>query len=98
MALTLRGILVLLSGVVLGTGFALGSMAWSAFGTRAHVRVPVDPAVESAALVAEVIDRVRREYVDAVDDRQIVELTVLIGTYAMHVRVFEALKLDPEQG
>ena len=73
MALTLRGILVLLSGVVLGLGFALGSMAWSAFGTRAHVRAPVDPAVESAALVAEVIDRVRREYVDAVDDRQIVE-------------------------
>ncbi len=36
-----------------------------------------------------------REYFD---DRQVVELTVLIGTYAMHVRVFEALKLDPEQG
>lgn len=36
-----------------------------------------------------------REYFD---DRQLVELTVLIGTYAMHVRVFEALKLDPEQG
>ena len=35
-----------------------------------------------------------REYFD---DRRIVELTVLIGTYAMHVRVFEALKLDPEQ-
>jgi alkylhydroperoxidase family enzyme len=35
-----------------------------------------------------------REYFD---DRQLVELTVLIGTYAMHVRVFEALKLDPEQ-
>jgi alkylhydroperoxidase family enzyme len=30
------------------------------------------------------------------DDKQIVELTVLIGTYAMHVRVCEALKLDPE--
>jgi alkylhydroperoxidase family enzyme len=29
-------------------------------------------------------------------ERQIVELTVLIGTYAMHVRVCEALKLDPE--
>jgi carboxyl-terminal processing protease len=65
--------LVLLAGVVLGLGFALGSMAWSAFGTRAKVRTPVDPAVESAALVAEVIDRVRREYVDAVDDRRIVE-------------------------
>jgi 4-carboxymuconolactone decarboxylase len=35
-----------------------------------------------------------REYFE---DRQLVELTVLIGTYAMHVRVFEALKLDPEQ-
>jgi alkylhydroperoxidase family enzyme len=35
-----------------------------------------------------------REYFD---DGQIVELTVLIGTYAMHVRVFEALKLDPEE-
>jgi 4-carboxymuconolactone decarboxylase len=35
-----------------------------------------------------------REYFD---NRNIVELTVLIGTYAMHVRVFEALKLDPEQ-
>jgi carboxyl-terminal processing protease len=75
MALTLRGILILLAGVVLGLGFALGSMAWSAFETRgaARGRVPVDPAVESAALVAEVIDRVRREYVDSVDDRQIVE-------------------------
>ena len=35
-----------------------------------------------------------REYFN---DRQLVELTVLIGTYAMHVRVFEALKLDPEE-
>jgi carboxyl-terminal processing protease len=65
---------MLLAGVVLGLGFALGSMTWSAFDSRAtEVRVAVDPAVESAALVAEVIDRVRREYVDAVDDRQIVE-------------------------
>jgi 4-carboxymuconolactone decarboxylase len=31
------------------------------------------------------------------DDRRIVELTVLIGTYAMQVRVFEALRLDPER-
>ena len=40
-----------------------------------------------------VFDPLRRHF----DDRQVVELTVLIGTYAMHVRVFEALKLDPEQ-
>ncbi|MSP94612.1 MAG: carboxymuconolactone decarboxylase family protein [Alphaproteobacteria bacterium] len=30
------------------------------------------------------------------DERGIVELTVLIGTYAMHNRVFQALEIDPE--
>jgi 4-carboxymuconolactone decarboxylase len=30
------------------------------------------------------------------DTRQIVELTVLIGTYAMHCRVMQALEVDPE--
>jgi len=30
------------------------------------------------------------------NDRQIVELTVMIGTYAMHSRVLEALRIDPE--
>jgi 4-carboxymuconolactone decarboxylase len=45
----------------------------------------------------EVPDTVFEPLREHFDDRQIVELTVLIGTYAMHVRVFEALKLDPEQ-
>ena len=30
------------------------------------------------------------------DQRQIVELTVLIGTYNMHTRVGQALQIDPE--
>ena len=30
------------------------------------------------------------------NNRQIVELTVLIGTYAMHTRVMQALEIDPE--
>jgi 4-carboxymuconolactone decarboxylase len=30
------------------------------------------------------------------NERQIVELTVLIGTYNMHTRVFQALAIDPE--
>ena len=29
-------------------------------------------------------------------ERQIVELTVLIGIYNMHTRVFRALRIDPE--
>jgi alkylhydroperoxidase family enzyme len=30
------------------------------------------------------------------DERQIVELTILIGTYNMHARVMSALQIDPE--
>jgi alkylhydroperoxidase family enzyme len=30
------------------------------------------------------------------DERQIVELSVLIGLYNMHTRVFTALRIDPE--
>jgi len=39
-----------------------------------------------------VFQDVRRHF----SERQTVELTVLIGTYAMHTRVFEALRIDPE--
>jgi len=77
MALTLRGIIVLLTGVVFGLGLALGSTVWTAFTARAKATAaPLDPAIESAALVAEVIDRVRREYVDTVDDKRIVEAAI----------------------
>jgi alkylhydroperoxidase family enzyme len=40
----------------------------------------------------EVFDKLRRHY----GDKQIVELTVLIGAYNMHTRVGRALRLDPE--
>jgi carboxyl-terminal processing protease len=77
MALTLRGIIVLLTGVVFGLGLALGGTVWTAFTARAKTSAaPLDPTIESAALVAEVIERVRREYVDSVDDRQIVESAI----------------------
>jgi carboxyl-terminal processing protease len=47
---------------------------WTALGKDRHPRAAA-PTVsfESAELVAEVIDRVRREYVDRIDDRQLVE-------------------------
>ena len=77
MALTLRGVIVLLTGVVFGLGLALGSTVWTAFTGRAKASAaPLDPTIESAALVAEVIDRVRREYVDRVDDKRIVEAAI----------------------
>jgi alkylhydroperoxidase family enzyme len=40
----------------------------------------------------EVFDKLRRHY----NNKQIVELTVLIGAYNMHTRVGRALRLDPE--
>src|SRR5262249_15181292 len=73
-----RGVIVLLIGVVFGLGLALGSTVWTTFTGRAKATVAptLDPSIESAALVAEVIDRVRREYVDSVDDKRIVEAAI----------------------
>jgi carboxyl-terminal processing protease len=77
MSLSLRSVLVLLIGVVLGLGLALSTTVWTALTARQHAPVaPVDAAIESAVLVAEVIDRVRREYVDRIDDREIVESAI----------------------
>jgi carboxyl-terminal processing protease len=77
MALTLRGVIVLLTGIVFGLGLALGSTVWTTFTGRAEATAaPLDPTIESAALVAEVIDRVRREYVDRIDDERIVEAAI----------------------
>jgi carboxyl-terminal processing protease len=77
MALTLRGVIVLLIGIVFGLGLALGGTVWTSFAGRAKAMpAPLDPSIESAALVAEVIDRVRREYVDKVDDKRIVEAAI----------------------
>jgi carboxyl-terminal processing protease len=77
MALTLRGVIVLLTGIVFGLGLALGSTVWTAFTGRPNATAaPLDPTIESAALVAEVIDRVRREYVDRIDDKRIVEAAI----------------------
>jgi len=93
MTLTLRGIVLLFTGVVLGFGLALGSAAWTALSTRAKPPpATLDPTIESAALVAEVIDRVRREYVDVVDDRQIVEGAIrgIVGELDPHSTFLDA--------
>jgi 4-carboxymuconolactone decarboxylase len=41
-------------------------------------------------------DPVFRRVVEYFSERQIVELTLLIGTYNMHARVFQALQIDPQ--
>ena len=77
--MNLRSVLVLLVGIVLGLGLALSTTVWTALTAREVApSVPAlpDPAMESSALVAAVMDRVRREYVDRIDDKHIVESAI----------------------
>jgi carboxyl-terminal processing protease len=77
MAPTFRGVVVLLTGIVFGLGLALSGTVWSTLLNRSKAEAaPLDPTIESAALVAEVIGRVRREYVDSIDDKRIVEAAI----------------------
>jgi 4-carboxymuconolactone decarboxylase len=88
--------------LALGEGLTLGECEelqdWQdsdLFSPRDRVVLAYTDAMTRDIEVPDAVFEPLREYFDA---RQIVELTVLIGTYAMHVRVFEALKLDPEKG
>ena len=97
MALTLRGFIVLLTGIVFGVGLTLGSTVWNFFPGRAKAATaPLDPTIESAALVAEVIDRVRREYVDSVDDRRIVEAAIrgIVADLDQHSTFLDATEYE----
>jgi 4-carboxymuconolactone decarboxylase len=51
-----------------------------------------DAMTRDIAVPDEVFDALRAHF----DERQIVELSVLIGLYNMHTRVFTALGIDPE--
>jgi 4-carboxymuconolactone decarboxylase len=51
-----------------------------------------DAMTRDVAVSDEVFDALRLHF----SERQIVELSVLIGLYNMHTRVFSALRIDPE--
>jgi carboxyl-terminal processing protease len=73
--LALRSLLILSVGIVLGLGLAVSATVWTALGAEHHAHPKPADAVspDATALVAEVMDRVRREYVTRIDDRQLVE-------------------------
>ncbi len=52
----------------------------------------VDELTTNAKVAPAVFQRVR----DFLDERQVVELSVLVGAYNMHTRVINALEIDPE--
>ena len=69
---TARNLLMLTVGIVLGLGLAEGSAIWTQRQARQRMTHAPVVSTESAVLVGEVLDRVRREYVDPIDDRQLV--------------------------
>jgi carboxyl-terminal processing protease len=69
MSLKVRSILVLVVGAVLGLTISLGGGVLA----ERHAAESESLPVEQARMLAEVLQRVRRDYVDVVDDRELIE-------------------------
>ena len=83
-------------GVTADTCRALGDWRDSPLfdaGERAALAY-ADAMTANTSVSDEVFDQLKSHY----SDRQIVELTLLIGAYNSHIRVLEALKVDLETG
>jgi 4-carboxymuconolactone decarboxylase len=82
------------AGLTIEECSALASpQAAAAFGTSEQAAIAyVDAMTRHVQVPNDVFARLRACF----DQRQIVELTVLIGTYNMHTRVVAALEIDPE--
>ena len=52
--------------------------------------------VDTLTMTANVEDAVFKKVRQFMNEREIVEISVLVGTYNMHTRVFNALQIDPE--
>jgi carboxyl-terminal processing protease len=72
MSLKTRGILVLLVGTLLGVSLSIGGVL---LGGRDSV-ADKDPSLEQARLFAEVMERVKRDYVEPIDDSVLLESAV----------------------
>jgi carboxyl-terminal processing protease len=93
MSLKVRSVLVLVIGTVLGLTVSIGSSMLARHEEPAAARqAPIED--EDLALLAEALQRVRREYVDQVDDKTLVENAIrgMLGGLDQHSRY-----LDPEQ-
>jgi carboxyl-terminal processing protease len=73
---TVRSLLVLTVGIVLGLALAVGSGLYTKRQAQRAVHAAAPHSAESAALVAQVLDRVHRDYVDQIDDHRLVESAI----------------------
>lgn len=67
-----RGLLAISIGVVMGLSLSLGGIVLAEREARDNHTLPI----AQARLFAEVMERVKREYVDAVDDEQLIESAI----------------------
>jgi carboxyl-terminal processing protease len=95
-SLKIRGVLVLVVGAVLGLTVTVGGTVLSERQARAPQRDAPIMSEENLRLLGEVIERVRREYVDPVDDRQLIESAIrgVIAELDAHSRYLSPAEYD----
>lgn len=64
--------------------------------TFSALELSVIDYVDALTLTSQVPDIVFEQVKHSFDERQLLELSVIIGAYNMHTRVLNALKVDPE--
>jgi alkylhydroperoxidase family enzyme len=64
--------------------------------TFSALELSVIDYVDALTLTSQVPDSVFEQVKHSFDERQLLELSVIIGAYNMHTRVLNALKVDPE--
>ena len=72
MSLKIRGLLAVTIGIVLGLSLSLGSVVLADRDANTSSSLPWD----EARLLAEVLERVKRDYVDDVDDARLIEAAI----------------------
>lgn len=95
MSLKVRSILVLVVGTVLGLGVSLGSSMLTTLEAR-RAAAAEEPTREYVELLAEVVERVKREYVEGIDDRRLIEAAIrgMVEELDQHSRYLDADQYD----
>ena len=92
MSLLSRSALVVLVGVALGLGLALGGALLDDRGRS----LPSDLSWEQARLFAEVMERVKRDYIEPIDDRALVESAIrgMVADLDRHSQYLDATEFE----
>ena len=95
MSLKTRAILVLVIGTVMGLGLSLGGDMLA----ERNLRPPGDLTFEQAQLIEEVMDRVKRDYIDPVDDQQLVESAIraMVSELDRHSQFLDTSSASPSE-